>query len=368
MAIGVFGVFLFKLFDEVRPFGSRANEAHVAVEDVEDLRQFVKSSSADEFPYFCDARVVVRGQLGTGVFFGIRTHGTEFIDLVFFAEAADADLAVEDRAVVFEFDGDGHGDGKRQGADGGNSRDDDVHGALDGPLFDAEAQALGPKDRDVVDFLEHRAVAEDFVGTGDDVGLDFLVRAVVDDIRLDGNGNVRTDDNDVNIRRFQFFAPIPGQIHDDLLELHFELRLGTHAVVDVTAFILVAHNHDLAHRMEALFPALDETLPDAEENELHPCADDDEDTGIGKFMDDKAQGHDQEQDQEEAHGQADQDLAEAFVLNRIEAIDAEHHDRENDGNGKHPRVQDFVLFYCRRIDKQIGQDKIGECNDSYVAQ
>ena len=85
-------------------------------------------------------------------------------------------------------------------------------------------------------------------------------------------------------------------------------------------------------------------------------------------MDDKAQGHDQEQNQEETHGQADQDLAEAFVLDRIEAIDAEHHDREDDGNGKHPRVQDFVLFYCRRIDKQIGQDKIGECNDSHVAQ
>ena len=264
MAIGVFGVFFFELFDEVRPFRSWADEAHVAVEDVEDLRQFVKAGGTNEFPYFRDARVVVRGQLGAGIFFGVRAHGTEFVDLIFFAEAADADLAVKDRAMVFEFDGDGYGDGKGQGADGGNGRDDDVHGALDSPLFDAEAQALGPKDRDVVDFLEHRTVTEDFVGTGNDVGLDFLVRAVVDDVRLDGNGDVRTDDNDVNIRRFQFFAPIPGQIHDDLLELHFELRLGTHAVVDVTAFVLVAHNHDPADGMKALFPTLDRPLPKTE--------------------------------------------------------------------------------------------------------
>lgn len=182
MAIGVFGVFFLELFDEVRPFRSRTDEAHVAVEDVEDLRQFVESRGTDEFPYFRDARVVVRGQLGTRIFFGVRTHGTEFVNLVFFAKAADADLAVEDRAVVFEFDGDGHGDGKGQGADGCDSRDDDVYGPLDGTLFDAEAQALGPEDRDVVDFLEHGAVTEDFVRTGDDVGLDFLIRAVVDDV------------------------------------------------------------------------------------------------------------------------------------------------------------------------------------------
>lgn len=120
--------------------------------------------------------------------------------------------------------------------------------------------------------------------------------------------------------------------------------------------------------MKALFPALDEALPDAEKDELQARTGDDEDAGIGKFMDDKAQGHDQEQDQEKAHGQADQDLAEAFVLDRIEAIDAEHHDREDDGNRKHPRVQDMVRFYRYRIDKQIGQDKICEGDDSHVTE
>lgn len=167
---------------------------------------------------------------------------------------------------------------------------------------------------------------------------------------------------------FQFLAPIFLRVHDDVLELQFELRLGTHAVIDMAAFVFVAHNHDAAYRVQALFPALDEAFPDAEKDELQARTGDDEDAGIGKFMDDKAQGHDQEQDQEKAHGQADEDLAEAFVLDRIEAIDAEHHDRKDDGNRKHPRVQDMVRFYRCRIDKQIGQDKICEGDDSHVAQ
>lgn len=190
MAIGIFGVFLFELFDEVRPFRSRADEAHVAVEDVEDLRQFVEPGGADEFADFGNARVVFGGQLGTGVFFSIDAHGTEFINLIFFAKAADADLAVEDGTAVAEFDGQGDGNGERQGADSSDASQDDVDSTLDGPLFYAEAQALRPEDGHVIDFLEHGAITKDFVGTGDDVGLDFLIRTVVDDIRLSRNGDI----------------------------------------------------------------------------------------------------------------------------------------------------------------------------------
>lgn len=299
MAIGVFGVFLFEFFDEERPFWSRTDEAHIAVEDVEDLRQFVQAGGADEFADFGNARVVFRRQLGTGIFFRIDAHGTEFVDLIFLAEAADADLAVEDRAVVFEFDGDGHGDGKGQGADGGDGRDDDVHGALDGPLFDAEAQALGTENRDVVDFLEHRTITENFIRTGDDIRLDFLIRAVVDDIRLGRNGDIRTNDERVDVAGFQFLAPIFLRIHDDVLELQLELRLGTHTVIDMATFVFVAHNHDTADGMKALFPTLDGPLPKTEQNELHDRTGNNQDPGISEFMNDKAQGHDQDKDQEE---------------------------------------------------------------------
>lgn len=368
MAIGVFGVFFFELFDEVRPFWSRANEAHVAVEDIENLRQFVEPGGADEFADFGNARIVFGCQLGTGIFFSIDAHGTEFINLIFLAEAADADLAVEDGTAVAEFDGQGDGNSERQGADSGDASQDDVDSTLDGPLFDAEAQALGPEDRDVVDFLQHGAVAEDFIRTGDDIRLDFLIRAVVDDIRLGCKGDIRTNDERVDVAGFQFLAPIFLRIHDDVLELQLELRLGTHAVIDMTTFVFVAHNHDASDGMKALFPTLDGPFPKAEQDKLYGRTGNNQYPGISEFMNDETQGHDQDEDQEETDSQADQDFAESLVLDGIQAIDAEHHDREDDGNRKHSRVQDMVRFYRCRIDKQIGQDKICKGDDSHVAQ
>lgn len=323
MAIGVFGVFFFELFDEERPFWSRPDEAHVAVEDVEDLRQFVQAGGADEFTDFGNAWVVFRRQLGTGIFFCIDAHGTEFIDFIFLAKAADADLAVENGTSVAEFDGQSDGNGKGQCANSRKTGYDDVDGTLDGPLFDAEAQALGPEDRDVVDFLQHRTITENFIRTGDDIRLDFLIRAVVDDIRLGRNGDIRTNDERVDVAGFQFLAPIFLWIHDDVLELQLELRLGTHAVIDMATFVFVAHNHDTADRVKALFPMLDSPLPKAEQDELYGRTGNNQYPGISEFMNDKAQGHDQDEDQEETDSQADQDFAEALVFNRIKTIDAE---------------------------------------------
>lgn len=298
MAIGVFGVFLFELFDEVRPFRSRTDEAHVAVEDVEDLRQFVEPGGADEFSDFGNARVVFGGQLGTGIFFRIDAHGTEFVDFIFLAEASDTDLTIEDGTAVAEFDGQSNRNSEGQGTDGGHTGHDDVDGTLDGPLFDAETQALGPEDRDVVDFLQHGTVAEDFVRAGNDVGLDFFIRTIVDDIRLSRDRDIRADDECVDVAGFQFLTPILLRVHDDVLELQLELRLGTHAVMDMTTFVFVAHNHDPADGMKALFPMLDGPFPKAEQDELHNRTGDNQDAGISEFMDHEAQGHDEDENQE----------------------------------------------------------------------
>lgn len=338
MAIGVFGVFFFEFFDEEGPFWSGTDEAHIAVEDVEDLRQFVQAGGTDEFTDFGNARVVLRRQLGTGIFFRIDAHGTEFVDFIFLAEASDTDLTIEDGTTVAEFDGQSNRNSEGQGTDGGHTGHDDVDGTLDGPLFDAEAQALGPEDRDVVDFLQHGTVAEDFVRAGNDVGLDFFIRTIVDDIRLSRDRDIRADDECVDVAGFQFLTPILLRVHDDVLELQLELRLGTHAVMDMTTFVFVAHNHDAADGMKALFPTLDGPLPKAEQDELYGRTGNNQDPGISEFMNDKAQGHDQDEDQEETDSQTDQDFAEALVFNRIKTVDTEHHDREDNGNRQHPRV------------------------------
>lgn len=338
MAIGVFGVLLFEFFDEEGPFWSGTDEAHVAVEDVEDLRQFVQAGGTDEFADFGNTRVVFRRQLGTGIFFRIDAHGTEFIDFIFLAKAADTDLAVEDGTAITEFNSQSDGNGEGQGTDGGHTGHDDIDSTLDGPLFHAEAQALGPEDRDVVDFLQHGTVAEDFVRAGNDVGLDFFIRTIVDDIRLSRDRDIRADDECVDVAGFQFLTPILLRVHDDVLELQLELRLGTHAVMDMTTFVFVAHNHDAADGMKALFPTLDGPLPKAEQDELYGRTGNNQDPGISEFMNDKTQGHDEDEDQEETDSQTDQDFAEALVFNRIKTVDTEHHDREDNGNRQHPRV------------------------------
>ena len=56
-----------------------------------------------------------------------------------------------------------------------------------------------------------------------------------------------------------------------MLKLQFELRLGTHTIVDMAAFVFVAYNHDAANGMQALFPTLDGPFPKAQQNELHDC-------------------------------------------------------------------------------------------------
>ena len=111
-----------------------------------------------------------------------------------------------------------------------------------------------------------------------------------------------------------------------MLELHFKLWLSTHAIIDMAAFFFIAYNHDLANGMKALFPMLDGPLPKTEQDELHSRTGDNQNAGISEFMDYEAQGHDEDENQEETDCQADEDFAESLVLDGIQAIDAEHHD------------------------------------------
>lgn len=339
VAVGVLGVFLRELLDEVRALGARADEAHVAVEDVKNLRQLVEARRADEGPDFRDARVVVRRELRPRVFLGVDAHRAEFVDLVGLAETARADLAVKRGAVVLELYGKGRDGHKGQREDKGDAREHDVDGALDGAVFDAQAQAARPENRHIVDALELRAVAEDFVGTRDDVGLDFLVRAVFDDVGLDGNRDVGADDDDVRTRKVRFFFPLIVRAHDDLAELESELRLRAHAVVDVAALLFIADNERPARLVEVLLVALRDAFPEAEQDELDAGADDGEHARVGEFMDEEAQGHDHDEHEEQAHGEADEDLAEALVADRVEAVDGKHHDGQNHDEGQHARVE-----------------------------
>ena len=83
--------------DVVRAFGARADEAHVAAEDVPVLREFVEVPAAHEGAEAEEAGVVARGALLRGVGRGgVGGHAAEFVEGEGAVVGADANLAEED--------------------------------------------------------------------------------------------------------------------------------------------------------------------------------------------------------------------------------------------------------------------------------
>jgi len=190
-----------EVIDVVRAFGARADEAHVAAEDVPILGEFVEVPAAHEGAEAEEAGVVARGALLGGVGRGgVGGHAAEFVEGEGAVVRADADLAEEDRAagrLAFEEGGEDEdaGGGGEEADDGSEEVEGAFEGAVeeavDGEFFDAE-------DGDATDGLEAEAAEEDVEGAGDELPLDVGAFAGFDDAREFGGGEVGAgDDEDV---------------------------------------------------------------------------------------------------------------------------------------------------------------------------
>ena len=132
MAQGVEGDFLRQLFDEVGALGTRADQAHVTAQHVEQLRQFINAQAADDVPDTGDTLVVGAGPTRCAIFLGIGAHAAELGDTKAAAVLAHAVLPVEHRAAAFELDAGGgqqHDRHRHQQQQGGT---DNVEDPLDG--------------------------------------------------------------------------------------------------------------------------------------------------------------------------------------------------------------------------------------------
>src|SRR5262245_21818149 len=65
---------LAQLLDELGPLRPGADEAHVARDDVPQLRQLVETRASDEAPDPRHARIVLLGPYGTSAGFGVLAH------------------------------------------------------------------------------------------------------------------------------------------------------------------------------------------------------------------------------------------------------------------------------------------------------
>src|SRR5438045_415810 len=85
-----------QLADEVRAFGPRADEVHLAAQDVPELRYLVHTNLAYHAPDARHARVAVLARPHGAVSFGVRPHRAELVDAKRASVLADALLRVED--------------------------------------------------------------------------------------------------------------------------------------------------------------------------------------------------------------------------------------------------------------------------------
>ena len=114
-----------ELVHEVRALGPRADERHVPLEHVPELRQFVEVEAPQEAAERRAARVVVTRPDRAGLALGVEAHRAELVDRERPAVEAHALLAVEDRAGRGEADerrDDGERDGQQQEGDGRQRR------------------------------------------------------------------------------------------------------------------------------------------------------------------------------------------------------------------------------------------------------
>ena len=125
-----------------------ADDAHVAEEDVEELRELVDASFAEEAAHAGDARVV--GHLKYGAshlvlvhkflfeLLGVDDHGAELVDLEDTAAQAGAFLLEEHGAFAVELDAEGDDEEEGQSDEYDAGGEDDVDEA-----FDEEADVVG---------------------------------------------------------------------------------------------------------------------------------------------------------------------------------------------------------------------------------
>ena len=102
MAFGVIRQLLFKVGDKLRPLGARTDEAHLTLQDIPCLRQFVDADLADEFADPGDARIVERSPHRISLNLGIASHRPQFEHAVGLSKQPNADLTIERRSLAFQ--------------------------------------------------------------------------------------------------------------------------------------------------------------------------------------------------------------------------------------------------------------------------
>jgi len=111
------------------PGTERADDAHLALEDVDELGHFVNLQPAQESPHAGDARISVAGDAGALVRC-VSDHGAELVDSKQLTVLPDPLTPVEHWPRRVKPDGDSRDQPERQSNEDDQKRDNEVEGAF----------------------------------------------------------------------------------------------------------------------------------------------------------------------------------------------------------------------------------------------
>ena len=173
---------LLKHLDELGALRARADEGHLAGEDVKELRELVDGGFSDEASDVGDARVARDGPALLFVCFGLLHHGAELIHHERLVMEADALLLKDDRARRGELDEDRDDEHDRAEEDDADEGADDVDGALRGGLdWVGERDVPDVDDREAIHVFGDRLRVDDVVIVRDELRVNAGLLADVDD-------------------------------------------------------------------------------------------------------------------------------------------------------------------------------------------
>ena len=176
----------------LRPLGTGAYDAHITLEDVEDLGQLIDAGRTDHTAHLGDPGVMGGGHHGA-VLFRVGDHAAELEDLKFPAPQGQPLLLVEYRAAILDLDGDGHDQHDGCGHDHGQRAEHDIHRPLYEPLGIGQAGALDKKQGGVEGGDAGCAAHHDVRDLGSHIGADTVAVAEFEDIVAGLGGQIRQD-------------------------------------------------------------------------------------------------------------------------------------------------------------------------------
>ena len=127
----VFGESISEILDEHWPFWTRADKAHLPLQDIDELREFIDAELSQEPSHLSYPRIIVCAHHRTCHFFSITHHSTKFMHDELSPIQSHSLLMVESRPFGSQFNQNGHHHHQRRKQNEEKSRYHNIHDPLD---------------------------------------------------------------------------------------------------------------------------------------------------------------------------------------------------------------------------------------------